>query len=171
MWYGRYYCAAEEESFPLTKPQDEEGFDLTQSEDRLRNLCARDGDHLLVPFQCDLCHFRNITNRDPGQSVEYVKLIVAIRRANLDIFWVKEPGPVAATKREGVKIGRLGASVGLVELFPAMGSFLLKGTQGMGIAVCMLQRLLDKDRYRDTLQFETVRKLRSTFSNIWYASR
>lgn len=77
-----------------------------------------------------------------------------------------EPGPVAATKREGVKIGRLGASVGLVELFPAMRSFLLKGIQGMGIAVCILQHSLDKDRYRDTLQFETVRKLRSTFSNI-----
>ena len=72
------------------------------------HLCARDGDHLLVPFQCDLCHFRNLTNRDPGQSVEYVRLIVAIRRANLDIFWVRELGPVTATKRESVKIGRLG---------------------------------------------------------------
>ena len=65
--------------------------------------------------------------------------------------------------REGVKIERLGASVGLVELFPVMGPFPLQDTQGMGIAVCMLQRSLDKDWYRDTLQFETVRKLRSVF--------
>ena len=86
MWCERCYCAAEEEIFPLTKPQDEEGFDLTQSEDRLRHLCARHGDHLLFPFQCDLCYFRNLTNRDPGQSVECVRLIVAIRRANLDAF-------------------------------------------------------------------------------------
>ena len=42
---------------------------------------------------------------------------------------------------------------------------------GMGIAVCILQRSLDKERYRDTLQFETVCMLRSTYSNIWYASR
>ena len=70
MWCGRCYCAAEEESFPLTKPQEEEGFDLTQSEDRLRHLCVRDGDHLLVPFQCDLCRFRNLTNGNPGHSVK-----------------------------------------------------------------------------------------------------
>ena len=171
MWCGKYYFAAEEESFPLTKLQEEEGFDLTQSEDRLRHLCARVGDHLLVPFQCDLCHFRNLTDRDPGQSVEDVRLIVAIRRANLDAFWAREPGTVAATKREGVKIGRLGALVGLVNLFPAMGPFPLEDTQGMGIAVCMLERSLDKGRYRTTLQFETVRKLRSAFSNIWHASR
>ena len=59
--------------FPLTKSQEEEGFDLTQSEDKLRHICARDGNHLLVPFQCDLCHFRNLTNRDHGQTVENVK--------------------------------------------------------------------------------------------------
>ena len=78
---------------------------------------------------------------------------------------------MAATKREGAKIGRLGALVGLVNLFPAMGPFPLEDTQGMGIAVCMLERSLDKGRYRNTLQFETVRKLRSAFSNIWHASR
>ena len=171
MWCGRCYCAAAEESFPLTKPQEEEGFDLTQSEDKLRHLCARDGDHLLLPFQCDLCHFRNLTNRDPGQAAEDVKLIVSIRRANLDAFWAREPGTVAATRREGVKIGKLGNLMGLSMLFPAMGPFPLEDTMGMGIAVCMLQRSLEKGRYRDTLQFETVRKLRSAYSNIWHASR
>ena len=151
MWCGRCYCAAEEESFLLTKPQEDEGFDLTQSEDRLRHLCARDGDHLLVPFQCDLCHFRNLTDRDPGQLVENMRLIVATRLSNLNAFWAREPGTVAATKREGVKIGRLGALVGLVKLFPAMGPFPLEDTQEMEIAVCMLERSLDKGRYRNTL--------------------
>ena len=42
---------------------------------------------------------------------------------------------------------------------------------GMDIVVCMLRRSLDKWIYRDTLQFETVRKLRSAHSNILYASR
>ena len=51
---------------------------------------------------------------------------------------------MARTKKEGVKIGRLGASVGLVELFPAMCPFPLHDTQGMGIVLCMLQRSLDK---------------------------
>ena len=47
----------------------------------------------------------------------------------------------------------------------------LEDTMGIGIAVCLLQHSLDKERYRDTLQFETVCKLRSTYSNIWHASR
>ena len=36
----------------------------------------------------------------------------------------------------------------------------------MGIAVCMLQRSVDKDIYQPTLQFETVRKMRSAYSNV-----
>lgn len=162
----RFYCAAKEGSFPLIKHQEEERFDLTQSDDRLRHLCERDGYHLLLPFQCDLCHFRNLTDRNPEQSVEDVRLIITIRRSNPDVFWAREPGTVVATKREGVQIGRLCALVGLVKLFPVMEPFPLENTQEMGIVVCMLQHSLDKGRYRDILQFETVRKLRSAYSNI-----
>jgi len=74
---------------------------VTQSEDKLRHLCVRDGGHLLLPFQCDICHFRNLTNRDPGQTVEDIKLMVWICRANLDAFWAREPGNVTATRRLG----------------------------------------------------------------------
>ncbi len=31
-----------------------------------RYRCGRDGDHLMgVPFECDLCSFRNVSGRDP----------------------------------------------------------------------------------------------------------
>ena len=30
-----------------------------------RFLEARNGDHLMVPFQCELCHFRNVYEREP----------------------------------------------------------------------------------------------------------
>ena len=79
MWCRSSYCAAGDESFPLTKPQKEEGFDLTQSKDKQRHLQARDGDNLLVPFQCDLYHFRNLTHRDPSHSDSNFRLMVAIR--------------------------------------------------------------------------------------------
>jgi hypothetical protein len=36
--------------------------------DRFR--VGRDGDHLLCPFQCDLCHFQNIQRRLPGSDPE-----------------------------------------------------------------------------------------------------
>lgn len=41
----------------------------------------------------------------------------------------------------------------------------------MGIAVYTLKRSLDKGRYQSTLQYESVRKMRSAYSNIWYASK
>ena len=71
-----------------------------------------------------------------------------------------------STRKEGDKIGKLGDSMGLANLLPATGPFPLEDMMGMGIAVCMLQRSLDKGRYREILQFKTVRKLRSTYSNI-----
>ena len=58
---------------------------------------------------------------------------------------------MAATKREGFKIGKLGALVGLSKLFLVMGPFHLEETQGMGNFFGMLQRSLDKVRNRDTL--------------------
>ena len=39
----------------------------------------------------------------------------------------------------------------------------LKDTQGTGIAVCILIRSLNKGRYQNTLQYESVRKIRSNF--------
>ena len=111
---------------------------MTQSKNKQRHLQARDGDYLLVPFQCDLCHFRNLTQRYPSHSDSDIRLVVVIRRANLDAFWAMEPGTVGATKREGVKIGRLGDSMGLHHLFPASGPFPVEDTLGMGIAVYML---------------------------------
>ena len=37
---------------------------------------ARNGDHLMTPFQCDLCHFRNLKKQDPdyGQQQDLVLL-------------------------------------------------------------------------------------------------
>jgi hypothetical protein len=34
----------------------------------VRCMEGRNGDNLLCPFQCDLCHFRNIKKRDPFAS-------------------------------------------------------------------------------------------------------
>ena len=60
---------------------------------------------------------------------------------------------------------------GTVQSSPGIGPFPSEDTTGMGIVVYILQRLLDKDRYRYNLKFETARKLRSTYSNIWHSSR
>ena len=97
--------------------------------------------------------------------------MVAIWRANLDAFWARKLDTVGATRREEAQVGKLGNSMGLYNLSSAIGPFPVEDTRGMGIAVCMLQRFLDKGRYQNYLQFETVRNLRSAYSNIWYSSR
>ena len=111
---------------------------MTQSDSKQRYLNARDSDHLMVPFQCDFCHFWNLTKRNPGRSDTDIRLVVSIRRANLDSFWAREPGTVGATRREGVKVGKLVESRGLTNLFPVTGEFPVEDTMGMGIAVYML---------------------------------
>ena len=43
-----------------------------------------------VPFECDLCHFRNINKRDPVLgSKRDEDTFVAIRRPQLDVFWAR----------------------------------------------------------------------------------
>jgi hypothetical protein len=42
---------------------------LEADPNRLRK--ARDGDHPMYPFQCDVCDFRNIQGRSPGDDHRY----------------------------------------------------------------------------------------------------
>jgi hypothetical protein len=60
---------------------------------------------------------------------------------------------------------------GLPDLLPNMGPHPVEDNWGMGLAIVMLHKSLDKGKYRDTVQFETVRKLRAAYSNVWGASK
>ena len=46
-----------------------------------------------------------------------------------------------------------------------MGLFLLEDSLGIGLAVAMLIRSLEKGKYQSNLQFETVRKIRPIYGN------
>jgi hypothetical protein len=63
VWWGECYKPLGEKAFPCQCPVDDDGLDQTQLGDEKRYLHTRNGDHLMVPFQCDLCHFRNIMAR------------------------------------------------------------------------------------------------------------
>ena len=53
-------------------------------------LQARDGDHLMTPFECDLCIFRKLRKVDPTPNISQDELLmVCIRRINLDSFWAR----------------------------------------------------------------------------------
>ena len=51
-----------------------------------------------VPFECNLYHFRNMNKQDPVYSYKKDKdMCFAIRRAQLDVFWAREPSTMASS--------------------------------------------------------------------------
>ena len=57
-WCGKCYRSGEEGKYPIVRPQEEEGFDLTLDVDKSRFVWARDGDNLMIYLQCDLCQLK-----------------------------------------------------------------------------------------------------------------
>ena len=39
------------------RPQEKECFDLTLESDEGKYISARNGDHLIIPFQSEICHY------------------------------------------------------------------------------------------------------------------
>jgi hypothetical protein len=156
----------------VAKPIDEGGFDIKESADEFRFKRARDGDHLVTPFQCDLCHFRNILKRDPIQNLpQDIRIQKLIRRANLDALWAREPITVKTTLAVGRQGASIAASLGFKDkLFQPMGPFPLDDSFGMAAAIVMLQSSLRPGQNDKFVQFGTVQKFRSSFSNIYHAS-
>jgi hypothetical protein len=62
-WCAECYKPSPEDRYPIRLPSDEEGQVMMGEEDDDRFEVARPGDHLLCPFQCELCLFRNIQGR------------------------------------------------------------------------------------------------------------
>ena len=173
VWCGSCYTAPLGSPYPIRKAQDEDGFEVIADGDELRFKCARNGDFLMTPFQCDLCHFRNIQMRDPRpRKIEDIRLMKDIRHANLNAFWARESSTVAANLSQALKLENIGRDFfGMKAVTPAMGPFPLEDTFGMRIAVCLLKRSLDPGRNEKHIQFSTARKLRSAFSNAYHASK
>jgi hypothetical protein len=170
-WCGVCFDVPVSSPFPIRRPVDDEGFDQTIEGDEDRFKCARNGDHLLCPFQCDLCHFRNIQRRDPVPGLTKDKLLLqCIRRASLDACWSREPSTVRSNARGAKQMEEIGDSVGIRGVSPPMGPYSFVDTFGMTLAVCILLRSLDAGRTEDTIQFSTARFLRSAFSNVYHAS-
>ena len=171
MWCAECYAQSGATCFPIKKTYDEEGEEIKRDDEDSRFRHARDGDHYMVPFQCELCHFRNIQRREPIASQEQdVLLLDFIRRANLDAFWARESGTVSANLSSVKRIHKSKDKFGMQDLFPLMGPFPLEDTFGMGAAVAVLDRSLDKGQYEECVQWATFRKVRSTMTNLWQAS-
>jgi hypothetical protein len=77
--------------FLVRKQVDEEGVEVLEPGGETRFNSARPGDHLITPFQCKLCHFRNIQGHEPDPICCINReLLEYIHRALLDSFWARE---------------------------------------------------------------------------------
>jgi hypothetical protein len=93
-----------------------------------------------------------------------------LRRANLDAFWARTSNTVQANLSLVRRYYATEAELGF-ESTPVRGPMPLEDIQGAGPAMVILRRSLDPGRNAATVQFATVRKLRSAYTNFWQASK
>ena len=125
----------------------------------------------MVAFQCDNCLFYLLKQRYPIQDSLNDKLqLICIRRANLDAMWARETSTVENNRRQVKKQIELWNRLGVRPTYPQQGPFPYQDIQGVAVAVAMLLKSLDPGRYAVYTQYETIRKFRSAFSNVYMAS-
>jgi hypothetical protein len=126
----------------------------------------------MCPFECDLCIFRKLQGRSPeaGNPMDNL-LLGTIRRMNLDAFWCTATATVQGNK-DKLDLGiRLSGLVGLEGPYIHEGPFPDYDHCGYEAAVQIL--LYSKRKGRTTkshLQFDTIRKVRTGYSNQVRAS-
>ena len=158
-------------NFPIRQKLDEDGELLVEEDEDERFKVARAGDHLMIPFQCELCHFRNILSRNPDRhDANDLEILDTMRRANLDSFWSRETSTVSSNLREARRMEKMTRRLGMPAITPHMGPWELEDNLGMKAAMAVLDRSLDKGVYEDTVQWDTFRRAMSTVTNISQAA-
>ena len=109
-WCPECYSRHPLDDYDIFLPKEEDD-ELVRDDDDTRFTQARLGDNLVVPFQCDLCQFRNMWYRDPLPEDKFALMV--IRRCILDIFWAREEGTVYKNWLEVNRLMRLQESYGL----------------------------------------------------------
>ena len=167
------YHVKEREGFD-DKAQSEEDLERLQSAwgDRHRPLSqylhARDGDHLITPFECDLCIFRKLRRESPnlGSQVDD-RLLAGIRRINLDAFWSRSASTVSGNKDRVAAALRISKSLGLEGPYFNDGPMPDYDYCGYELALQMVEASRKPGRYsKDYTQFDTIRKYRSLYASF-----
>jgi hypothetical protein len=126
----------------------------------------------MVPLECDLCIFRKLRSRSPGDGDPVDGLLLGcIRRINLDAFWSSATSTVIGN-RDKLEMGlRLSRMVGLDGPYIHQGPLPSHDHCGYEVAIQMLIYSKKAERTTKThMQFETIRKLRTLYSNHVRAS-
>ena len=98
--------------------------------------------------------------REPTDvSVEYERLIIAVRQASLGEFWSRETGTIRGNLIMLRKMGMMDREeLGLEDWFPRLGTYPLKDEVGMGVAQFTLRMSLSTVRCAGHLQWDSMSK-------------
>ena len=129
--------------------------------DKNKYEVARAGDSLAVPFQCNLCVFRRITDRDPRPtSATNVLLLHYIRIANLDSFWSRAPRTIPNDLGHIKRSIQNKARVGLPRPYYDPGPAPPHDACGYEADIALLMDSQEKGTYHvDHKEWQSVRKL------------
>ena len=172
VWCARCYTHSVDK-FRIREMLGNDGEELVDhpGDKEMRFLQARPGDHLMVLFQCETCHFRNLTQKNPMASHPgHQDCLLHIRRCNLDSFWSRESSTVRAHLREGPRVKSTGARWGIGPMSPPLGPFPLEDSLGTRAALSLVDRSQDKTgRHETYLQPDTHRKAQTYITNVSWA--
>ena len=146
---------------------------MLSDKDKEKFRCGVDGGHLMgIPFECELCHFRNINGRDPiPRSIKDAQTLVGIRRANLDAMNAREHSTVRANFNQIRRdFQRAHDMFTLTDPLPYLPRHDVGDSCGMQQALMVLASSLGKGRYAATKQVETTRKTVSGLTNAYGAA-
>ena len=129
---------------------------------------ARNGDHLMSPFECDRCIFVKLKGCLPCENRETDRLLLAtIRRMNLDCFWSRETSTVKNNARRADRMHKDALLLGLPGPFQITQQLPLHDHCGYQIALIMLVQSRRPGKYsRDYTQYDTIRGCRAVYSNF-----
>ena len=135
MWCGECYIIGTTHLFHVASPvihggQEGNEKETLETRERLQGLWkgkvrdpldflrARDGEHLMTPFECDLCIFRKLRKVEPSLDNSQDELLMTcIRRINLDAFRARASNTVNQNRRQ------VNASLKFSKLLGLAGSF------------------------------------------------
>ena len=172
MWCGNCYSALSHSEFPIHETAEEVEALWSKGEASTKFKVGVDGAFLVVPFQCDVCWFRNLEGRDYDVcSFCDRRLMCYIRRVNLDLIWSRSPSTIANVRRSLTKLLQSWKEMNLKPVLPTLKPWPLDDSVGFSLALGLLRYSQNQGRNtKNHLQFDSVRKLRTTFSHIHEAS-
>ena len=130
-------------------------------------LVGINGAHLMQPFQCDICWFRNLQDRFPStKSYTDTKLLAYIRRVNLDLLWSRSQ--ITSYMSQFRKALKVDLELGLAPKHYPKGPWPLRDDVGFQVALEIIgASVLSGKTSKTYQQFDTIRSIRTMHQHMY----